>query len=105
MRGRLIIEPCAQPDISGPPTTPGRSGAAPGTIVNQILDKIDNQIREIKLKSVGQYENNIWAGPDNSPIHEEPSSSLGHGKPGSDEALAAFLRALKGKRELFAYDT
>jgi dienelactone hydrolase len=87
----LVIEACRCPEIDGPPQTPGRSGAAPGAVKTPHLREVQAEVERARSLVKG------LAPP--API-ELVVSGEGHGPPGSDAALVAFLRGLGVRRDL-----
>jgi dienelactone hydrolase len=87
----LVIEACRGPEIDGPPQTAGRSGAAPGMLATPPLNEVQVEVERARslVKELSPP----------API-ELTVSGDGHGPPGSDAALVAFLKALGVPRDL-----
>jgi dienelactone hydrolase len=82
----LVIEACRGPEVAGPPPRrDGRSGAAPGELTTPELSEVEAEVSRARA---------LTAGLDPAPVLELVASDGGRGLPGTEAALAAFLRAL-----------
>jgi hypothetical protein len=87
----LVIEACRGLEIDVPPQPPGRSDAAPGVLSTPPLAQVRAEVERARDLVKGF----------STPPPIEPVVSLdGQGPPGSDAALAAFLRGLGLQRDL-----
>jgi dienelactone hydrolase len=87
----LVIEACRGPEVDVPPQTPGRSDATPGVLTTPLLEEVRAEVERARDLVKG------LSPP--API-ELVVSGGGDGPPGTDAALAAFLRALGVPRAL-----
>jgi dienelactone hydrolase len=82
----LVVEACRAPAVAGPPPPrEGRSGAAPGALTTPSPDAVRAEVERARA---------LVAGLAPSVSIELMVSEEGNGLPGSDAALAAFLRGL-----------
>ena len=90
----LVVEACAHPAVAGPPDpSPGRAGAAPG----ELSTPAPEAVRAEYERALG-----LVSGLKPKPKFALVESKDGYGPPGSDEALAAFLKAPGIRRGLAA---
>lgn len=86
----LIIEACRHPEVTGPPEPKEgrRGGAAPGRITTPPLTHVQAEFNRAQRLTAGLQPPALLS----LVVNDD-----GHGLPGSDEALNAFMMALTGK--------
>ncbi|MBI4552058.1 MAG: hypothetical protein HY710_07330 [Candidatus Latescibacteria bacterium] len=84
----LVIEACRHPEVAEPPPpSSDRSGAAPGVLTTPSLQDVEAEFQRAQRLTAGLHP---------LPLLSLMASEDGHGLPGSEAALTAFLRALVG---------
>jgi dienelactone hydrolase len=87
----LVIEACRHPEVSGPPQTKGRAGAAPGVITTPDVADVKAEVERARASTAGLGQTIEVV-------------AAAEGKPGNGEALETFLKALGADEPLAASD-